>query len=74
MWQVHFSIKGSEERGEIELNTTPLIDIEEQTVGRFTLYPTGNMYNFILLDQIDGFTYQVQWSMEESKRMVIPIK
>lgn len=30
--------------------------------GRFTLYPTQNRYNFILLDQTDGRTWQVQWS------------
>ena len=74
MWQVHFSVKGSEERGEVKLNTVPLINKDAEEVGRFTLYPTENMYNFILLDQIDGFTYQVQWSMKETERMVIPIE
>lgn len=38
---------------------------ENENIGRFTLYPTENMYNFILLDQIDGDVYQAQWSMEE---------
>lgn len=32
--------------------------------GRFELYPTGNNYNFILLDTIFGSTYQVQWSTD----------
>ena len=32
------------------------------------------MYNFLLLDQIDGSVYQVQWSTEEKNRVVIPIK
>lgn len=41
--------------------------------GRFKLYSTDNIYNFILLDVIDGYTYQVQWSFEENKRFVLPI-
>lgn len=42
--------------------------------GRFTLYPTQNIYNFILLDQEDGRTWQVQWNLDEKKRMCIPIE
>ena len=38
--------------------------------GRFFLYPTTNIYNFILLDQIDGRTWQVQWNTEKSDRVV----
>lgn len=29
---------------------------------------------FILLDQINGRTWQVQWSLEPEKRIVIPIE
>lgn len=42
--------------------------------GRFKLYPTQNMYNFILLDVIDGYTYQVQWNIDKDKRFVLPIR
>jgi hypothetical protein len=45
----------------------------KEIIGRFTLYPTENMYNFLLLDQIDGYVYQVQWSMTKDYRGVIPI-
>ena len=38
--------------------------------GRFFLCPTTNIYNFILLDQIDGRTWQVQWNTEKSDRVV----
>lgn len=34
---------------------------EEEIPGRFTLHATTNMFNFILLDQIDGRVWQVQW-------------
>lgn len=42
--------------------------------GRFELHKTQNMYNFILLDTIDGRTWQVQWSTDGKNDMVIPIK
>jgi len=70
MWQVHFTISDGYQ-GELILNSRSLVWTEEDEVnGRFTLYPTKNMYNFILLDQIDGRTYQVQWNNEKEKRFV----
>ncbi len=36
-------------------------------VGRFDLYPTGNMYNFVLIDTMFGQTWQVQWSTKSSE-------
>ena len=41
-----------------------------QKNGRFKLYPTGNMYNFIMVDVISGRTWQVQWNTDENKRIV----
>ena len=38
--------------------------------GRFKLYPTDNRYNFIMVDVIDGRTWQVQWNVDEDKRLV----
>lgn len=72
MWQVQFDLTG-ENRGEKILNSIPLVTEENEIKGRFTLYPSENIYNFLLLDQIDGNVYQVQWSMEEKNRGVIPI-
>lgn len=42
--------------------------------GRFELFPTTNIYTFLLLDKIDGRTWQVQWSTEKENRLLIPIK
>ena len=50
-----------------------LVSPDEEINGRFTLYPTQNMYNFILLDQVNGKTYKVQWHNEEEKRFIRPI-
>lgn len=64
MWQVQWSIKGSDYRFETKLSDYPLVEKEEEKNGRFFLYPTTNIYNFILIDQIDGRTWQVQWGKE----------
>lgn len=74
MWQVHFGIKDTDARTTLDLNKFPLVSEEKEMNGRFTLYPSENTFNFLLLDQIDGNVYQVQWSMEESNRLIIPIQ
>lgn len=38
--------------------------------GRFELYPTKNMYTFILLDTGTGNTYQVQWGTNSDHRFM----
>jgi hypothetical protein len=72
MWILQFDVEG-DARGSVELNTRDLAGEKEQTPGRFTLYPTSNMYTFILVDQIDGNTWQVQWSYERANRLILPI-
>lgn len=76
IWQVQFSVKGDEYRFEEVLNKDWLVSslYDEMITGRFTLYPTDNMYNFILLDQIDGRCWQVQWRSNSSERMILRIR
>lgn len=38
--------------------------------GTFELYPTKNMYQFILLDKVTGRQWHIQWGMEASKRWI----
>ena len=64
IWQVQYSVDDDNFRGEIVLNDVLLITSGELKDGRFNLYPTQNIFNFILLDQIDGKMCQVQWSTE----------
>ena len=73
MWQVQFSINEEDTSGELVLNSEPLVTIEDEFNGRFTLYPTENMFNFILLDKKNGMVYQAQWSLEKEFRGIIPI-
>lgn len=70
MWQVHFTISDDGYQGELILNSRSLIWDDKEINGRFILYPTKNMYNFILLDQLNGTTYQVQWNNDLNKRFV----
>lgn len=72
MWQVQYSLEDNNR--EDPLSLTPLVPKDDEKNGRFFLYPTQNFYNFILLDQFDGRVWQVQWSIEDSKKLVIRIK
>jgi hypothetical protein len=72
MWQVQWSTE-SDKRFVTNLNLIPLVAKEGEKNGRFTLCPTQNIYTFMLIDQIDGRVWQVQWAMEPDKRLVIPV-
>ena len=72
MWQVQWSTK-SENRFTTDLNLISLVGKEDEKNGRFTLQATQNINTFILLDQIDGRTWQVQWAFDPKERVVIPI-
>lgn len=38
--------------------------------GSFELYPTKNMYQFILFNKEDGRKWHVQWGIESNKRWI----
>jgi hypothetical protein len=65
VWQVQFVIKENEARKKLVVN--PDILAKDGRPGRFTLHPTRNMFNFILLDQENGNTWQVQFSTENDQ-------
>lgn len=71
MWQVQWSLKDNQ--FETTLSNISRVTIDEEKNGRFFLYPTTNTFNFILLDQIDGRAWQVQWNFDAEKRMVTRI-
>ena len=73
VWQLQYSVEGNEKRFESDLNPYPIMIKGKKVNGRFELYPTQNIYNFILLDQIDGRTWQVQWALDEENRGIFPI-
>lgn len=72
MSQVQYSMEDN--RQETVLNAIKLVEESNERSNRFTLYPTQNTWTFILLDQDDGRTWQVQWSIEEEDRGVFSIE
>lgn len=69
--------------GKIEVVQWSLDDEEEFSVtlndedlsydtgcGTFELYPTKNIYQFLLLDKVTGRRWHVQWGFESSKRWI----
>jgi len=73
IWQVQWGDSG--DRGHTTLNLTSLLPSgATETTGRFTLYPTKNMWTFILLDQSNGRTWQVQWGFKATDRFIVEIK
>ncbi|MCM1178232.1 MAG: hypothetical protein NC308_04855 [Clostridium sp.] len=73
---MQYSVKGDDYRFKTVLNEESMIpngDRTSQYYGRFEMYKTENMYNFILLDTSNGNTWQVQWSTDPESRVIIPI-
>lgn len=69
LWQVQYSIDGDEFEtilSERELATDGM-------PGQFVLYPTSNMWTFLLLNSENGSVYHVQWNQDADKRIVYPI-
>jgi len=69
IWQVQWGTEVGD-RWEVLLNSYVLT--KEPKLGRFTLCPTSNIFNFILLDQEDGREWDVQWGKKE-ERLLVPI-
>lgn len=46
---------------------------EKPICGRFKLVPTQNNYTFLLLDQIDGRVWQVQWGFKDNECFAVRI-
>ena len=45
-------------------------DISCGTQGAFELYPTQNIYQFLLLDKSNGGVWHVQWGLDNNERWI----
>lgn len=64
VWQVQYRMN-SIESVVIAIDDNSLLWFwEDEIPGRYELYPTQNTHTFILLDTVEGYTYQVQWSID----------
>lgn len=71
LWQVQFSVDNDVNRTRTAINTEVLS--ADGKNGRFTLYPTDNMWNFLMLDQDSGRIWQAQFSIDDENRGIFPI-
>lgn len=71
LWQIQFSVDNDANRARTPINTESLATDGKN--GRFTLYPTSNMWNFLLVDQDSGRIWQVQFSIDDENRGIFPI-
>lgn len=73
LWRVQWHFE-SNKRLERIVSLKILVDYDEEWInGRFEIYSTENMYNFLLLDKIDGRVWQCQWSFEASENLIVRI-
>lgn len=71
--QIQWSMDSNKEGKVASINSTDLSFTEGAYKGRFELYPTQNVYTFILLDTWFGRTWHVQWNINSDNRGIIPI-
>ena len=65
--QLQWSLE-SDNEGSVPINSDDLS--LDSGCGTFELYPTMNMYQFILLDKVNGRQWHIQWGMESSERWI----
>lgn len=67
--QVQWSLE-SDNEGSVTINPDDLTYGMGYGSGSFELYPTQNMYQFILLDKTTGRKWHVQWGIGDKKRWI----
>ncbi len=67
--QIQYTV-GEGDKMQVTLSDEDLT-LGENENGRFELYPTENMYNFLLLDKKTGSVVQVQWSQDAEYRGIV---
>ncbi|MBR1792444.1 MAG: hypothetical protein IJ764_02225 [Bacteroidales bacterium] len=67
--QVQWSLD-SDNEGSVLINGDDLTIGYGYGLGSFELYPTKNMYQFILIDKTSGRKWHIQWGMESRKRWI----
>ena len=73
IWQLNWDTKPKKSEI-VSLNNSSLIEEQNEIGNRFTLYPTQNIWNYLLLDKIDGRLWQIRWSKKSKGKVIIPIQ
>lgn len=72
-WMVQYGLGDDTPKVERFIPHSDLIGEDDSWNGRFELYPTKNMFNFIMIDTFTGHTYRVQWSTNDEHCFAVPI-
>lgn len=73
LWIVEYNIENDSYKKYV-FNSENLAEGKPQKQGRFTMYPTWNKWVFILVDQIDGTLWRVDWSFDKEKNSLSVIR
>ncbi len=68
-WQIQ-KRGGETPAAALKINDKRLVDGNMLPAGRFTIYATQNLWNFFLLDQIDGKLWQLQIGTSDDHRFL----
>lgn len=71
--QIHWSLKASEEKI-YAINANDLSEENMIGPGVFELYATKNMYQFILINKMNGTKWHIQWGDDKDHRWIRKIK
>lgn len=72
IWQIKIDQKKANQL-ELPFSNLPFVKKHEEVDNRFTLYPTQNSWNYMLLDQVNGRIWQVTWDINPDKNKIIPL-
>ena len=74
VYLIQFSLDNAESKfkTKIESYLYPLATSKEESNGRFYIYPTTS-FNYLLVDQIDGRVWQLQWGFKSEDHKLIKI-
>lgn len=70
IWQVQWNLDDTSKEGTWVINDSDLSYGEGFGSNSFELYPTNNMYQFILIDKTDGRMWHVQWGIGDKNRWI----
>lgn len=70
IWQVQWHLEDIKKEGTWIINNTDFSYGMGYGSNSFELYPTQNMYQFILIDKTDGRMWHVQWGIGDKNRWI----
>lgn len=72
MWHIKFDQRKTNQL-ETPLSNFSLVEKQNEVDNRFILYPSRDRRYFLLLDQINGKIWQVNWDERPEKNNILPI-